>query len=79
MEESNTSKRATIYFDPAIHKAIRLKALEVERSMSEIVNEAVRRSLVEDMEDLKVFDERAKEPSLDFEQLLKKMKKDGLL
>jgi hypothetical protein len=55
-------KRATVYFDADLHQALRMKAAVSSRSISEIVNEAVRRSLAEDAEDLAAFDERAKEP-----------------
>ena len=56
------TKRATIYFDPVLHKALRLKAAETSRSITEIVNEAVREALSEDAEDLAAFDERKREP-----------------
>jgi hypothetical protein len=72
-------KRVTIYFDPAIHRALRIKAAETERSVSELVNEAVRLELVEDAEDLAAFDERAHEPSHAFEQVLDDLKRRGLL
>lgn len=74
----NTSKkRATVYFDPAIHRALRLKAAETDRSLSELVNEAVRFSLAEDAEDLAAFEERASEPNLLFEEVVKELKKRG--
>ena len=71
------SKRSTIYLDPALHQALRLKALETSRSMSEIINEAVKEALAEDAEDLAAFDERADEPIIGYEQMVKKLKKDG--
>ena len=71
------TKRATIYLDPALHKALRIKAAETSRSMSEIVNEAVKQSLAEDAEDLAAFELRANEPLLSFENMLKDLKKDG--
>ena len=52
-------KRATVYFDPELHRALRLKAVETERSISELVNEAVKLTLAEDAEDLAAFEERA--------------------
>jgi len=61
------SKRATVYFAPEIHRALRLKAAATDRPISEIVNDAVRCSLAEDADDLAAFEERAGEPSLDFE------------
>jgi len=72
-------KRATVYFDPSLHKALRLKAAQTERSLSELVNSAVRRSLAEDAEDLAAFDDRAKERNLDFEAVVKDLKRRGEL
>jgi len=72
-------KRTTIYFDPEIHKALRLKSAVSERSISEMVNDAVRASLAEDAEDLVAFDERADEPTIDFEDFVKKLKRSGKL
>ena len=72
-------KRATVYFDPGIHKALRVKSAHTDQSVSEIVNVAVRRSLAEDAEDLGAFDARAKEPSLAFEDVLKDLKRRGKL
>lgn len=71
------AKRATIYLDQALHKALRIKAAETSRSMSEIVNEAVRLALADDAEDLAAFEERAAEPLVPYETLLKQLKKDG--
>lgn len=70
------SKRTTIYLDPALHQALRIKALETSRSMSEIINEAVKEALAEDAEDLAVFDERHDEPLISYEQMIKRLKKD---
>ena len=63
---SKLSKRATVYLDPALHRALRVKAAETDRSLSELVNDAVRRSLMEDQMDLAAFEERAEEPLLAF-------------
>jgi len=71
------TKRATIYFDPNLHKALRLKAFETSRSVSELVNEAVRDALSEDAEDLLAFDERADETLISYEEMVKRLKKDG--
>ena len=73
------TKRATIYFDPTLHQALRVKAAHTERTVSELVNAAVRRTLSEDAEDLAAFEERAKEQSLSFEQVLKDLKRRGKL
>lgn len=74
---SAPAKRATVYFDPDLHRALRIKAAETDRSMSEIVNEAVRLSLAEDAEDLATFDERASEPNLPFEEVVRDLKRRG--
>jgi hypothetical protein len=71
------TKRATIYFDPDLHKALRLKAVETSRSVSELVNEAVKEALAEDAEDLAAFDERAGEPLISYDEVVKRLKKDG--
>jgi hypothetical protein len=74
----NTSQtRASIYFDSDIHQALRVKAAETDRSISEIVNEAVKRGLAEDAEDLAAFEERDHEPNLLFEDILKDLKQRG--
>jgi hypothetical protein len=73
----NAVKRATIYFDPEIHRALRLKAAETERPISELVNDAVKRSLSEDAEDLTAFQDRVHEPDVAFETVVKDLKKRG--
>jgi hypothetical protein len=74
-----TQKRATIYFNPNVHRALRLKAAETDRSISDIVNEAVNLSLAEDEEDLAAFEERKTERNLAFENVLKDLKKRGTI
>jgi len=71
------SKRSTIYLDPVLHQALRLKALETSRSMSDIINEALKETLSDDANDLAVFDERADESLISYEQMVKRLKKDG--
>lgn len=75
----SSQKRATIYFEPGLHKALRLKAAHTEKSISDLVNVAVRRSLAEDDEDLNAFESRKKEPNLLFEDVLKELKRRGKL
>ena len=70
-------KRSTIYFEPALHQALCLKAANNDTSVSELVNESVRRSLAEDAEDLAAFEVRAGEPDLLFEDQLKDMRRRG--
>ncbi len=70
-------KRATVYFDPELHRALRLKAAETDRSLSDLVNEAVQLSLAEDAEDLAALKERGREPNLPFEDVVKDLKRRG--
>jgi plasmid stability protein len=74
-----TSKRATVYFESGLHKAIRLKAAHTNRSVSDIVNDAVRAALREDQEDLSAFEDRVAEPVISYEALLKDLKSHGKL
>ncbi|MCI5218299.1 MAG: CopG family transcriptional regulator [Candidatus Electrothrix sp. LOE2] len=71
------TKRSTIYFDPALHNILKIKAVESSRSISELVNEAILHEFSEDAEDLEDFKKRASEPSMSFEDLLKELKADG--
>lgn len=71
------AKRATIYFDPDLHKALKLKAVETSRSITDLVNEAVREALSEDAEDLAAFDKRKNEPLISYEQMIKKLRENG--
>ncbi len=71
------SKRATVYFEPFIHKALKLKSIETSKSISELVNEAVKEILAEDAEDINAFEERADEPLVSFSEMVKRLKKDG--
>ena len=72
-------KRATIYFDEGLHKALKIKAAEGSSSVSDLVNEAVRESLAEDLDDLQAFADRKSEPTMDFETFLNTLKADGTL
>jgi hypothetical protein len=71
------TKRVTIYFNSDLHKALRLKSVETSRSVSELVNQAVREALSEDAEDLAAFDERAGEELISYDEMVKRLKKDG--
>lgn len=74
---SEPAKRSTIYLDPDLHRALRLKAIHTGRSMSDLVNETVRMAFREDQEDLSAFDERVREPEMTYEALLKDLKAHG--
>lgn len=73
------SKRATVYLDPELHRALKIKAAATSRSMSELINEAIRLSLAEDAEDLAAFEERADEPLIAFEDVVKELKRHSRL
>jgi predicted HicB family RNase H-like nuclease len=71
------AKRATVYLDPDLHKALRLKAVETSRSVSELVNNAVREALAEDAEDIAAFEQRVGEPLISYDEMVKRLKRDG--
>jgi len=76
---SGANKRSTVYFKPEIYNALRLKAALSHRSVSDLVNEAVRNALREDQEDLAACEERVTEPTISYEALLKDLKAHGKL
>ena len=71
------SKRATVYLEPDLHKALRLKAAETSASVSELINNAVREALAEDAEDFAAFAGRVREPLISYDEMVKRLKKDG--
>ena len=74
---SELSKRATVYFDPALHQALRVRAAVSNHSLSELVDEAVRLLMREDQEDLETYSNRVGEPELSYEAMLGDLKKHG--
>ena len=74
---SNLSKRSTIYFDPSIQQTLKVKAASSHRSVSELVDDAVRLQLLEDHVDLKAVADRADEPEVSYETMLSDLKKHG--
>ena len=75
----STTRRATIYLDPEVHRALRLKAAATDQSISDMVNAALKQALAEDAEDLEAFDERRGEESINFEEFVKALKRRGKL
>ncbi|MBA3008822.1 MAG: CopG family transcriptional regulator [Proteobacteria bacterium] len=71
------TKRATIYFDPSIHQALKFKSIETSRSISTLVNEAVKAALSEDADDIIAHEARVNEPLISFSDMLKRLKNDG--
>ncbi len=76
---SETPKPSTIYFDSELHRALRVKAAHTQRSVSELVNDAVRLTLSEDQEDLAAFEGRGNETTISYEALLNDLKANGKL
>ncbi len=74
---TTAARRATVYLDPELHKALRLKAVETSRSVSDLVNDAIREALSEDAEDIAAFEERAGERLISYDEMVKRLKKDG--
>lgn len=75
----STGKRVTVYIRPEYHRALKVKAAETEYSVSDLVNSAVKQALLEDSADLEAFEKRSGEPLVTFEDVVKKLKKDGKL
>ncbi len=73
------TRRATIYLDADLHRALKLKSVELEESVSELVNDAVRESLAEDASDLAAFEVREAEPGYPFEEFVRDLKQRGKL
>ena len=71
------TKRATVYLEPNLHRALRLKSVETSRSVSDLLNDAVRAELAEDAQDLSAFDARKNEPTIAFEDFVKELKRNG--
>ena len=72
-------KRATVYFEEDLHKALKMKSAEISAPVSELVNDAVRSALLEDAEDLEAFKARENEPIIDFEAFVTSLMQDGKL
>jgi hypothetical protein len=73
------NKRTTVYLDPVLHKALRIKAIDSDTTVSEIINETIRQALAEDAEDLAAFEERKDEIPIPFDEFVRKLKEDGLI
>ena len=76
---STLTKRSTVYLDPDLHKALRLQSIETSRSMSELINDAIRDELAEDAYDLSQFEARKNEQTIDFEDFVKGLQLNGTI
>ena len=72
-------KRTTIYLEPDLHKALKLKAIETSSSMSELINTAVKESIIEDVDDNEAFAERVSEELVSYDAMIRKLKTNGCL
>jgi metal-responsive CopG/Arc/MetJ family transcriptional regulator len=73
------SVRVTVYLDPQLHKALKLKAVETSKSVSELINDAARMALAGDAEDIEALEERAAKPLISYDEMVKRLKEDGRL
>lgn len=73
------NRRTTVYLDPDLHRALRLKAIEMDSSISDLVNSAVRQTLIEDAEDIAAFEDRAAETAIPYGDFVVALKRDGKL
>ena len=73
----NTQKRATVYFEVDVHQALRLRAVATDRTVSDMVNEAVKIALSNDADDLAAFSNRKNEKSLSFDTFVQSLKRRG--
>lgn len=73
----STQKRTTIYLDPMLHKALKLKSMETSKSISALVNQAVRETLAEDAADIAAYEDRINEPVISFSEMVKRLQQDG--
>jgi hypothetical protein len=74
---ANQTKRATVYLAPELLKALKLKAVETSQSVSELINNAVREALAEDADDIGAFEERFSEPLISYDEMVRRLKRDG--
>lgn len=72
-------KRATVYFEEDLHKALKMKSAEISTPVSDLVNDAVRAALFQDAQDLETFREREAEPTIDFEAFVSSLRDNGKL
>jgi hypothetical protein len=77
MMNNNLTKRATIYFDPSIHMALKCQAVTTGQAISYIVDDAIRLELAEVQDDVDTLTQRSGESVVSFESVLAKLKADG--
>jgi hypothetical protein len=75
----SATRRATVYLEPDVHRALRLKAASTDRSISEMVNAALKHAFAEDAVDLESYEQRREEPSIPFEDFVRGLRRRGKL
>jgi hypothetical protein len=73
------SKRVTVYLEPDLHKALKLKSVETSQSVSDIINGAIQKYLAGDAEDIAATEKRVKKPLISYNEMVKRLKKNGLI
>ena len=71
--------KITLNLEDTILQALKLKASETKQSMSELVNDALKASLQEDLEDIKSWEDRKGEDTYDYEEFLELLKKEQVI
>tara|TARA_R100000027_G_scaffold32887_1_gene24094 strand:- start:736 stop:966 length:231 start_codon:yes stop_codon:yes gene_type:complete len=71
--------KATLYLDESVHNALRIKAAETRQTMSDLVNDALKAALREDLEDISDWKKRKKEKTVSYDELLSQLQADGTI
>jgi len=69
----------TLILHDTILQALKLKSSETKQSMSELVNDALKAGLQEDLEDIKSWEEREGEDTYSYEEFLGLLKKEQVI
>lgn len=77
--KENYSMRTTITFNDTVFRALKMRSVEADESVSKLVEDAVKYQILEDIEDIEDANAREKEPVYSFDDLVTKFKAEGLL
>jgi len=69
----------TVYLDPRIARAAKVKAALTGRSLSDLTNEGLAQLLSRDERHLRLAKERRKGKTRPYEEFVKELRRDGLL
>lgn len=77
---SQTARRATtLYLNPKIAKAAKIKAAITGKSLSTLANEGLALILREDEQLIRLARARSRQPARDYEEFIKELRRDGLI